>query len=71
MASRAANRLPDIKKDMLSLETKIVRMTDSDDDGIQVESLEVLIDEVKTMEQIFLDLKKIGISSDNQMITDD
>ena len=60
-ASRAANRLPDIKKDMLSLETKIVHMTDSDDDGIFVESLEVLIDKVKTMEQTFLDLKNIGI----------
>ena len=67
-ASRAANRLPDIKKDMLSLETKIVHMTDSDDDGIQVESLEVLIDEVKTMEQTFLDLKKIGISINRETV---
>ena len=68
LASRASNRLPDIKKDMLSLDTKIVRLTDSDDDEIQVESLEVLLDEVKTMEQIFLDLKKMGISIDRTTV---
>ena len=61
-ASRAANRLPDIKREMLSLDTKIIRMTNSDDDTVQVESLEVLIDEIKIMEQTFMDLKKIGIS---------
>ena len=67
-ASRAANRLPDIKKDMLSLETKILHITDSDNDGIQVESLEVLIDDIKIMEQTFVDLKKLGISINRETV---
>ena len=60
--------MPDIKEDMLSLETKIICITDSDDDTIQVESLEVLIDEVKFMEQTFMDLKKIGISINRENV---
>ena len=65
-ASRAANRLPEIKRDMLALEEKIINLTEDDD--LQVESLEVLLDDIKNQEQTFLDLKKIGISINRDIL---
>ena len=67
-ASRASNRLPEIKKEMLNLNSKIIRICNSEDDTLQVETIEVLIDELKNMDQTFMDLKKIGISICNQTV---
>merc|ERR1712240_948270 len=61
-ASRAANRLPEIKIEMLALQQKVIDIPEIKDDDLTVETLEVLLDDIRNQEQIFLDLKKIGIS---------